>query len=165
MENGNVSALASSLSQLAPGINRLLKGFRFIIDQPVIRETYILGTALAGGNIIPAGATNVPLPQEDYSHSMEWPFEVTRIRFSNDPQHTYRDWSLTLLDRTFNHTWMKNPIMVDTLIDTNTGFWELAYPWVIRPQGGGMQINVNNLDANNPIAVNVALHGNLLIPR
>lgn len=70
-----------------------------------------------------------------------------------------------LLDLTFNQQWMKNPVMVDDLIDANTGFWELPFPWVIRPQGGGQNFNIDNLDTVNPIAVNIALHGCLLIPR
>jgi hypothetical protein len=160
-----VSALAASLMQVAPNIKRVLDGLRFMIDQPVIREPYYLGTANSGGNILAAGAANVPLPQADFMHAMEWPFEVKRVRFSNDPSHTYRDWSLSLTDLTFQHTWMKNAQLVDGLVDANTGFWELPFPWVIRPAGGGWQINVNNLDAANPITVNVVLHGNLLIPR
>jgi hypothetical protein len=160
-----VSALASTLTQLAPRVHRILESLRFLVDQPVIREPYYLGTSNPGGNVIAAGATNIPLPQADYSHSMEWPFEVRRVRLSNDPQHTYRDWSFTIMDLTATHTWMKNPQLADGMIDANTGFWELPYPWVIRPAGGGWQINVNNLDPNNPITVNFVLHGNLLIPR
>lgn len=160
-----ISALASSLMQLAPGVKRLLDGFRFMVDQPVIREPYYLGSSNPGGNVIAAGAANVPLPQADYSHSMEWPFEVRRVRLSNDSAHTFRDWSFTITDLTFQHTWMKNPQLADGMIDANTGFWELPYPWVIRPAGGGWQINVNNLDAVNPITINVVLHGNLLVPR
>ena len=161
----SASALASSLMQLAPGIKRLLDGMRFLIDQPVTREPYYLGTSQPGGTVIAAGASNVPLPQADFSHSMEWPFEVKRIRLSNDPQHTFRDWRIVLQDMTFNHIWSKNPILADGLIDANTGFWDLPYPWVIRPMGGGMLINIDNLDSTNPISVNVTLHGNLLIPK
>jgi hypothetical protein len=165
MTNGNASALASILTQLYPPIERVLKGLQFLIDQPVIREPYWLGTSAAGGQTIAAGAFNVPLLQSDFSHSLEWPFSVRRIRFSNDPQHTFRDWRIVIQDQTFSQQWMKNPIMVDTLVDANTGFLELEIPWIIRPQGGGFQINVDNLDASNPINVNITLHGSLLIPR
>jgi hypothetical protein len=163
--NDNVSALAASLTQLAPNIKRMLDGFRFMIDQPVIRQPYILATSAAPGQVIAAGAQNVPLLQSDFSHALEWPFEITRIRFSNDASHTFRDWRIMLLDQTFNQQWMKNPVPVDCLIDANTGFWQLPYSWVIRPQGGGQQFNIDNLDTVNPITVNISLHGNLLIPR
>lgn len=163
--NPNVSALAATLMQLSPKIGRILKGLSFVVDQPVIRQPQWLGTSTPGGQVIAAGAFNVPLLQSDFSLSLEWPFSVTRIRFSNDSSHTFRDWRVLIQDFTFNQAWMKNPIMVDTLIDANTGFLELEVPWIVRPQGGGFQINVDNLDAVNPISVNVTLHGSLLIPR
>jgi len=166
MANGDsVSTLASTLTQLFPRVDRVFKGLQFLVDQPVIREPYWLGTLTAGGQVIAAGATNAPLVQSDFSHSLEWPFEVNRIRFSNDPQHTFRDWQVVIHDLTFSQQWMKGPMLVDTLIAANTGFLELEVPWIIRPQGGGFQIYVNNLDALNPISVNITLHGSLLIPR
>jgi hypothetical protein len=168
MANGeSVSALASVLTQLFPRVDRVFKGLQFLVDQPVIREPYWLGTlgGTVGGQIVAAGATNVPLVQSDFSHALEWPFEVNRIRFSNDPQHTFRDWQVVINDLTFSQQWMKGPILVDNLIEANTGFLELEVPWIIRPQGGGFQIYVNNLDANNPINVSIVLHGSLLIPR
>lgn len=160
-----VSALAAVLTQLYPRITRLFEGFRFIVDQPVIREHYVMGPANPTGNVLVAGATNVPLPAADYTYALEWPFQVTRVRLTNDPSHTYRDWSLMVQDRTFNHQWMNNPILADGLVNANTGFWELPEPWVIRPAGGGWQIYVNNHDTVNPITVGVELHGNLLIPK
>jgi len=166
MANGDsTSALASVLTQLFPRVDRVFRGLQFLVDQPVIREPYWLGTSAAGGQVIAAGATNVPLLQSDFSHSLEWPFSVRRIRFSNDPQHTFRDWRVVINDQTFSQAWMKNPILVDSLIDAYSGFLELEVPWIIRPQGGGFQIYVDNLDAVNPITVGVALHGSLLIPR
>lgn len=161
----NVAALAAVLTQLYPRITRLFDGFRFLVEQPVIREHYVMGPANPGGNIILPGAVSTPLQAADYSFSLEWPFQVTRIRLSNDAQHTFRDWALLLQDRTFNHQWMNNPILADGLIDANTGFWTLPEPWVIRPQGGGCQIYITNLDTINPITVNVELHGSLLIPK
>lgn len=165
MANGDLSALAATLTQLSPTVSRVFKGLQFLIDQPVIRQPQWLGTSTAGGQVIAAGANNVPLLQSDFSLSLEWPFSVRRIRFSNDPQHTFRDWRIVIQDFTFNQSWMKAPIMVDTLVDANTGFLELEVPWIVRPQGGGFQINVDNLDTANPISVNITLHGSLLIPR
>lgn len=160
----NVTGLAQSLLQLFPTINRVVDSLRFLIEQPMIREPYQLGTSAPGGAVIPAGAMNVVQLQSDFSHSLEWPFQVSRIRFSNDAAHTFRDWRVRVLDQTFNHEWMKNPIMVDALIDANTGFWDLQYPWIIRPQGGGQQWYVDNLDTANPITINITLEGHLLIP-
>jgi hypothetical protein len=166
MENGNLTAaLAATLLQLWPRINRVFKGLQFLVDSPIVRQPYVLATSQAGGQVIAAGARNIPLLQSDFSHSLEWPFAIYKIRFSNDPQHTFRDWQIMLLDQTFNQQWMKAPVMVDDLIDANTGFWELAEPWIIRPQGGGQQMNIDNLDTINPISVNIALHGCLLSPR
>jgi hypothetical protein len=89
---------------------------------------------------------------------------VHRIRPSIDAQHTLRDARVLVLDQTYNQTWMKNPALLDGLVDANTGFWELGFPWVIRPEGGGQQYNIDNLDAINPIQISFTLHGFLLIP-
>lgn len=161
----NASALAAVLTQLYPRITRLFEGFRFLVEQPVIREQYVMGPSNPAGFVIAPGATNVPLPASDYSFSLEWPFQVTRVRLLNDAQHTYRDWSLQVTDRTFNHVWSNNPILADGLVEANTGFWVLPEPWIIRPAGGGWQIAVSNLDTVNPITIAVELHGNLLIPK
>lgn len=134
-------------------------------DAIVTREPYILATSAPGGVIIPAGQVNVPLLLTDFSNSLEWPFEVDRIRFVNDPQHTFRDWRVRVLDQTFNQEWMKNPVMVEALIQIDTGFWELKRPWIIRSQGGGQNWFIDNLDAVNPIQIVIALHGSLLIPK
>lgn len=166
MANDNaVIQLAASLTQIAPFAKRMVDGLRFLVDQPVTREPYILATSAAGGQVIAAGAVNAVLLSTDFSHSLEWPFEVKRIRFSIDAQHTFRDLSVMVQDQTFNHPWMKNPVLVDNLVAANTGFWDLDFPWIVRPQGGGQQWYVNNLDAINPIQVSISLIGALLIPR
>jgi hypothetical protein len=158
------SGLIASLTQLFPTLEKMVKGAQFLLNAPVIRMPYILATSAAPGQTIAAGAVNTPLNPQDFSHSLEWPFQVSRIRFSNDPQHTFRDWRVMLIDQTYNQQWMKNPVVVDDLIDANTGFWDLPFPWIVRPQGGGQQYNIDNLDTVNPITVNIALHGALLIP-
>lgn len=168
MENPNPSAiagLAASLLQVAPGINRTLQGLRFLLDQPLIREPYVLCTSAAGGQVIAAGAMNQPLNAADFSHSMEWPFEIRKIRLAIDAQHSPTDWRVLFQDNTYNHQWMKNPVPVANLIDANTLMFELPERWIIRPMGGGQQIYVDNLDTVNPISVSVSLIGALLIPR
>jgi hypothetical protein len=60
---------------------------------------------------------------------------------------------------------MKTQNMVATLIRDNTGTWELPFPWVVRPKGGGLTVTVDNLDSQNPLTVDIAFIGNLLIPR
>jgi hypothetical protein len=166
MANGeNVAALAQTLMQLFPTVNRVINSLRFLIDQPVIREPYLLGTSAPNGATVAAGGVNVVQLQSDFSHSLEYPFEVERIRFSNDSSHTFRDWRVRVVDQTFNHEWMKSQsVMVETLVDANTGFWDLQYPWIIRSQGGGQQWFVDNLDTVNPINISIVLHGHLLIP-
>jgi hypothetical protein len=131
---------------------------------PFDEEPYILGTAALPGVIIPAGQRNVPLPLTDFSNSLEWPFRIDRIRFVNDAQHTYRDWSVRVVDQTFNQEWMKNPVLVEGLIQVDTGFWELRRKWIIRAQGGGQNWFIDNLDGVNPITISIHLHGHLLIP-
>jgi hypothetical protein len=166
MANGdNVQALAQTLMQLVPTARRIVDGLRFLFDQPVVREPYFLGTSAPNGSVVAAGAVNVPQLQSDFSHSLEYPFEVDRIRFSNDPSHTFRDWRVRVVDQTFNHEWMKSQsVMVETMVDANTGFYELRFPWIIRTQGGGQNWFVDNLDPVNPINVSIVLHGHLLIP-
>jgi hypothetical protein len=166
MANGesSMAALAQTLTQMFPFVNRVLSGLKFLVDQPIIRQPYYLPTSAPGGQVIAAGLQNVPLLLTDFSHSLSWPFEVHRIRISLDPAHTLRDLRIQVLDQTYNQNWMKNPAMADGLVDANTGFWELGFPWVIRPQGGGQQYNIDNLDAVNPIQVSLTLHGFLLIP-
>lgn len=168
MENPNPSAiagLAASLLQIAPGITRTIQGLRFLLDQPLIREPYVLCTSTAGGQVIAAGARNQPLNAADFSHSMEWPFEVRKIKFECDAQHTPADWRVLIQDNTYNHQWMKNPVPVASLLNANTLMFELPERWIIRQMGGGQQIYVDNLDTANAINVTVSLIGSLLIPR
>jgi hypothetical protein len=166
MANGDTSiaALAASLTQLFPTIQRVVDGARFLFDQPVTRVPYYLSTSAQGGQVIAAGQQNVPLLLSDFSHSLAYPFSVRKIKPMQDPQHTARDWSVMLTDQNFAQQLMKNPVMVDGLIDNNTGMWELGFPWIIRPQGGAWVFNVNNLDTVNPIQIGFTLHGELLVP-
>lgn len=157
------NGLAAMLMQLAPIATQVLQRLKPLVDQPVIRFPYTL--PLVRSYTVPAGATNVPLPQTDFSHSLEWPFEVERVKFSNDPAHTFRDWRVTIKDQTFNQEWMKASSMVDLLIQQNTSQWPLTFPWVVRPKGGGLTVSVDNLDTDNPITVDVNFEGSLLIPR
>ena len=148
--------LVQSFSELSRAAAQINGGF---IEQP-----YILGTSALPGAIIAAGRANVPQLQSDFSLSLEWPFKVKRIRFQNDPQHTFRDWAVRVVDYTFNQEWMKNPVPVEALIQANTGFWELEVPWIIRSQGGGQNWFVDNLDTVNPITIGIYLEGVLLMP-
>ena len=151
------------LSQLAPYIKPLLDSFKPLIDQPVIRMPYSL--PLATSQVIGAGVTNFPLGQVNFSNAFEWPFEIQYVKFSNDPAHTFRDWRLSVMDLTFNQPWMKSSAMVSTLIDDNTGAWELKFPWIVRPKGGGLIPFIDNLDTVNPITVDIDFVGAFLIPR
>lgn len=164
MANGQDAAVAASLSQVSPLFQRFVNGLSFLIDQPVARQPYVLGTSANPGAVIAAGAANQILLAQDFSHNLEQPFEVKRIIFSVDRQHTFRDFKVFLKDLNFAQDFMKNSIMADTLINHMTHAWELDFPWVIRPAGGGWNIFIDNLDAVNPITVNVALQGSLLIP-
>jgi hypothetical protein len=154
---GNVISMDLQAQSLAP--------------QSIIEEPYILGTSNPGGVVIPAGQRNFPLLQSDFSLSLEYPLRVAEIKLVNDPQHTYRDWGIRLVDQTYNQEWMKNPVMVEGLVRNDTGFWELAglgasgrRGWIIRSQGGGQLFFIDNYDTVNPITVSIFLHGYLQIP-
>jgi hypothetical protein len=134
------------------------------IKSAFVEQPYVYGTSAPGGVVIPAGQQNVPPLQGGFRNSLGWPFKVRRIRFVNDAQHTFRDWRVRVVDQTFNQEWMKNPILVESLIQVDTGFWELPEPWIMRPMGGAQFWFVDNLDTVNPIQVSIALHGTLLAP-
>jgi len=155
--------LSAQLVQLAPVAKRILDSLKPLVDQPIIRFPYTL--PLRQSAVIPAGATGQRLPDTDFIHALEWPFEVLYVKFSQDPAHTFRDWRVIIKDQTFNQDWMKTQNMVATLVRDNTGTWELPFPWVVRPKGGGLTVTVDNLDSQNPLTVDIAFIGNLLIPR
>jgi hypothetical protein len=157
------NGLAAMLMQLAPLAKQVLDRVRPVLDQPVIRFPYEI--PLARSFTVGAGVNNAPMPQVDFSHSLEWPFEIEKVKFSNDPSHTFRDWSVVIKDQTFNQEWMKTATMVDLLIAENTAQRALSFPWVVRPKGGGLTVAVNNLDTENPITVDINFQGYLLIPR
>lgn len=157
------NGLAAQLMQLAPLAKKALDSLRPVLDQPVIRFPYEL--PLARSQVIAAGQVGFRLPETDFSHSLEWPFEVKYVKFSNDPAHTFRDWRILIKDQSFNQEWSKTNAMVATLLQNNTGAYILDYPWIVRPKGGGLSISVDNLDTQNPITVDINFVGSLLIPR
>jgi len=160
--NGGLDAM---LAQLAPYIKPLIDRIAPIIDQPIIRYPYNFSNSTS--TTIAAGVANQPLLQSDFSNSLEYPFEVKKVVFSQDRSHTTRDWRFQLMDLTFNMQWQKSPTgaMVATIVDANTLVWELDFPWIVRPKGGGLVPTVSNLDLVNPITVDIAFKGNLLLPR
>lgn len=157
------NGLAAQLVQLAPLAQKILTSLKPVIDQPVIRFPYTM--PLRTSATVGAGLTGQRLPDSDFIHALEWPFEVNKVKFSQDPSHTFRDWRVLIKDQTFNQDWMKTQNMVATLVDDNTGAWTMGFPWVVRPKGGGISVTVDNLDASNPITVDLAFVGYLLIPR
>jgi hypothetical protein len=155
--------VASLLTPTA-STQRLLEGLAFLSSAPFDEMPYVMECATPGGQVIAPNARNTVLPTQDYSHSLEYPFRVHELRFSTDAAHTPRDWRVLIKDLSYNQDWMKNPILAADLIAPNTFSWVLRRPWIVRPQGGGVQVYIDNLDTVNPIAVNVALVGVLLIP-
>lgn len=143
---------------------RLVEGLAFLNSAPFNEMPYVMECATPGGQIIAPNARNTVLPTQDYSHSLEYPFVVDELRFTTDVAHTLRDWRVLIKDLSYNQDWMKNPVLAAGLVAPNTRSWILKRPWVIRPQGGGVQIYIDNLDTVNPITVNVSLVGVLAIP-
>jgi hypothetical protein len=157
------AGLGAMLVQYAPIFKKVADHIKPLLDQPVIRIPFVLGNM--NSLVLTPGQSNARFPESDFSLSLEWPFEVHRIRFSNDASHTFRDWQVTIQDQTFNQDWQKNPVKPAQLVEANTAFWKLTFPWVVRPKGGALVVTVNNLDTANPITVDVAFEGALLIPR
>jgi hypothetical protein len=162
MANDN-NGLAASLVQLAPLVKGVIDRIKPVLDQPIIRFPY--NSPNSNTLVVPAGARGFPFPGTDFQNSLEWPFEVVRIKFSNDDEHTFRDWRVVIQDQTFNQPWGKTQMMVDLLVEANTNAWYLDFPWIIRPKGGAVQVLVDNLDPVNPISVDINFQGYQLIPR
>jgi len=155
--------LNAQLAQMAPLMKGIIDRLKPVVDQPIIRFPYNLPAAQS--QVIAANTAGQRLPDSFFSHSLEWPFEVHGMKFSQDPQHSFRDWRVLVKDQTFNQDLMKTDAMVATLVEDNTGMWKLPFPWVVRPKGGGLTVTVTNLDINNSITVDVNFWGFLMIPR
>jgi len=151
------------LAQLAPTIKGFFDKVNPLLAQPVIRMPYNL--PLARSQVLAAGSTGNILTPTDFSHSLEWPFEVHQVKFSQDIAHTFRDWRVGIQDQTFNQPFQKANFMIADIVDDNTGKWELKFPWVVRPKGGALGVVADNLDDVNPITVDINFIGYLLIPR
>lgn len=157
------NGLPAMLLQLAPIIAKTLGRLQPLLDQPIIRLPY--NFPLSNSATISAGQTGVPLNETDFLNALEWPFEIHNIKFSQDPSHSFRDWRVNIQDQTFNQPLMKNSTLVADLVANNTGRWDLEYPWIARPKGGGLKVSVDNLDSQNAILVDINFQGYLMIPR
>lgn len=161
MLNPNVEAM---LTQLAPVFKGFLDRIEPLLSQPVVRVPYSF--SLANSVVLPAGQINQVLAtQNDFGNNLEWPMEVHEVKFSQDIQHTFRDWQVNIADQITNQQLQKNATTVADLVEDNTGFYRWKFPWTIRPKGGAMIVFANNLDAVNPISVDMAFNGYLLVPR
>lgn len=156
--------LAAQIVQVMPWLKKQLDKIKPIIDQPIIRFPWNL--PLITSQVVAAGGTGVRLPSADFNVGLEYPFEVHNVKLSQDPGHTLRDWRLNIADQTFSQDMQLNNVMAALLVKDNTGMWELdPYPWIVRPKGGGLNVSVDNLDAVNPITVDISFQGYLMIPR
>jgi len=156
--------LAAMLVQLASTWQDIHRKIKPLIDQPVIRQPYVMSNRT--GLVVAAGTSGAAFDAADFQHSLEWPFEVHSIKPTQDAAHTANDWRLGIQDQTFNTPWFKNGTnLVRGLIEDNSGLYRLPFPWVVRPKGGALIMTADNLDAQNPITLNVSLIGCLLIPR
>lgn len=155
---------AAQLMQIAPWVKRAADAVKPLFDQPVIRFPYVM--PLASSLTIAANTRNVVLNSDDFQQNLEFPFEVHAMKFAQDAAHTFRDWSVSIQDQTFNQAMQKNAWKVADVVDDDTGKWALKpYPWVIRPKGGGVQVTADNLDTVNGITIDFALIGYLMIPK
>lgn len=158
------SGLAAQIVQVMPWIQKQIDKLKPLIDQPIVRIPFTM--PLITSQVVAAGQNNFPLPSSDFALSLEYPFEVWQFKFSQDPGHTFRDWRVAINDNTFAQDLQRNPAMVALILSDNTGAWRLdPFPYIVRPKGGGMNIRVDNLDTVNPITVDIALQGYLMVPR
>ena len=155
--------LAAMFQQWAGTWKGVTDRLKPLLDQPIIRQPYSLPSSQP--LTVAAGATGGVFPNTDFSNSLEWPFEVWKVKPTQDPSHTYSDWRISIKDQTFDRVLHKANQIVAGVVEDNSGVWRLDFPWIIRPKGGGFTILVDNLDTVNPIIVNVTLVGYLLIPR
>jgi len=154
--------VVDALNQILPLAKSALDRVQPLLTQPFRRQPYVI--PLVQSAVIGAGLTNQPLQSSDFSHALEWDFEVHYVKFSQDIAHTTRDWRFFVRDLIVAQDLMKASAMVSTLAWDNTGAWELEYPWIVPKKGGGLQPYVDNLDTVNPITVDVAFVGYLLMP-
>lgn len=151
------------LSQLAPFLSGLWNQLQPLLAQPVVRVPWSM--PLTTSTVIPAGQQGFILSATAFSYSLEWPFEVHEVKFSQDPAHTFRDWRINIQDQVVNQPLQKSNSMVADLVDDNTGKWSWRYPWTVRPKGGALIVTADNLDTVNPIVVDLSFNGYLMIPR
>ena len=154
--------VSTLMDKILPFAELSLKGLLDLVDPRILRMPYTMPNI--GTRVIAAGAVGVPLNQQDFQNALEWPFEVQRIKFSQDPAHTPRDWRIRIVDQSKAQQLMAAPVMVSTLITNNTGAWELKTPRVM-PARNAWQIFIDNLDPINPITIDFALVGELLVPK
>lgn len=164
-QNG-ATGLAAMLQQFLPTIHGIVNRVSPLIAQPIVRVPYNLPlvTPITGA-VIAAGGRSVALPAQDFSSSLEWPFEVHNIKFGQDAEHTFADWRVLFRDQVYSQDLMKSSVRVSTIVADNTGMWQLLFPWIIRAKGGGWSVFIDNLDAVNPITVDLNLQGYLLVPQ
>jgi hypothetical protein len=157
------NGLAAMLVQVATRMQGVFDILKPLVDQPVIRFPYTMATKVP--LVIPAGMQGAAFVASDFSHSLEWPFEVHEMKPTQDPSHTFQNWRLQVEDQTFNQRWFKTSTRIDGLVDDNTGLYRLVFPWIVRPKGGALSLTADNLDTVNPISVEVTFRGFLMIPR
>lgn len=151
-----------ALAQILPMVQKAFERVEPLLTQPFRRQPFVL--PLATSQVIGAGLTNQPLKASDFTLNLEWDFEVWYTGFSQDVSHTRRDWRFRMNDLMIAQDLFKASAMIATLPDDNTGKWRLDYPWILPKKGGGLQPYVDNLDPVNPITVDVAFVGYLLMP-
>jgi hypothetical protein len=160
------NGLAAMLSQFLPTIHGIVNKVVPLLQQPILRVPYNLPLSNPlTGLVVAAAGRSVAMPASDFSSSLEWPFEVHKVKFSQDAGHTFRDWRVFMRDQVYSQDLMKASVRVSTLVADNTGMWELAFPYIVRAKGGGWTITVDNLDTINPITVDINLQGYLLVPQ
>lgn len=164
LEQGN--GLAAMVGQFLPTIHKITNLIVPLVNQPLVRIPYNIPliTPITGA-VIAAGGRNVALTAQDFSSSLEFPFEVHAVKFSQDAAHTFRDWRIMIRDQVYSQDLMKASVRVATIVADDTGMWKLKFPWIVRARGGGWTITIDNLDAVNPITVDINLQGYLLVPQ
>ena len=81
--------LAAQIVQVMPWLKKQIDKVKPIIDQPIIRFPWNL--PLITSQVLAADTAGVRLPAADFNIGLEYPFEVHKVKFSQDPAHTFRE--------------------------------------------------------------------------
>lgn len=136
------------------------------------RVPYVVGDRIAAQT-----AVNGTFSDTDLRNDSGYVFVIEEVGFHADGQEAASGvvaasrpsaWSVRITDLARNIPWMKDFILVATLIDesgtTSIGNkWKLRYPTILPPNSG-LHVEINNEVSTTAITVQISFIGYLLVP-